>query len=28
MTFRILPTPEQIDQINQTLGCHRPYCYT
>lgn len=23
MTFRILPTPEQIAQINQTLGCHR-----
>lgn len=23
MTFRILPTPEQIAQINRTLGCHR-----
>lgn len=23
MTFRILPAPEQIAQINQTLGCHR-----
>ena len=23
MTFRILPTSEQVAQINQTLGCHR-----